>query len=145
MENSMAGPKIKSRITIGSRNSISLYYPKELTLGTLAGICKSKFILALQPRGGAASQCSQKDEWIDKMQGIHMTENHSTLKQKETPDPCQCRWSPEDTMLRSQPGTKEHIPYDSTYLRSLKQSHSLRQKVGWWLPETHRRKHEVSI
>ena len=30
---------------------------------------------------------------------------------------------------RSKPGTKEHILYDSTYLKSLKQSNSLRQKV----------------
>ena len=35
---------------------------------------------------------------------------------------------------KSKPGTKEHILYDSTYLRSLKQSNSLRQKMDWWPP-----------
>ena len=36
VENSTAGPQeIKSRITIGSRNSVSDIYPKELKSGTL--------------------------------------------------------------------------------------------------------------
>ena len=100
MENSMAGPqKIKSRITIGSRNSILDIYPKELKLGTLTGICKSKFILALQPRGGAI-WCSQKDECIDKMWFIHVTENHSTLKQKVILTHSATQMNLEDTMLR---------------------------------------------
>lgn len=71
---------------------------------------------------------------MDRQNGVSIWQKIFNLETEGNSDPCcKCEWTLK-TYVREVSQNKEHIPYDSTYLRSLKQSHSLRQKVGWWLP-----------
>lgn len=79
--------------------------------------------------------CPLSNEQINTMWSVNAKEYYGALKSKASLTHATARLNSEAIMLSEKnPSQKGQILYESTYMRSLEQSNSQRQEVGWCLP-----------